>query len=83
MNQPPEQIKFVKIAIPKEEFDIFDNWLNRIEMTCNSEEDLAETIKECKEFYGERFNIIFDEEQLALLHENFLEISLWELQHLE
>jgi hypothetical protein len=80
MDKRPEYIRFVKIEIPNEEFEEFDKWLNKIEDTVGDEEDLAETIKECKEYYGERFSEIFDEEKLNMLHENHLDICLWELQ---
>lgn len=78
----PEEIKFVKISIPKEEFEEFDSWLIKMEMALPVKEDLKEVVKACKNHYGEdRFNEIFDipnDEAIEKICENWIDIAQWE-----
>jgi len=79
MSKSPETIKFVKRFPLNETFDQFDVWLRNIEEAIPDQEELDQAILECKEHYGAEFSEIFDEDKLTLLHENYLEWCLWEM----
>lgn len=80
MMEHPGIVKFVKRHPLNETFDEFDKWLIDIEFSACDEEELNKVIAKCKEHYGEEFSEIFDEEQLALLHQNYLDIWMWEFK---
>lgn len=80
-NKRPEDIKFVldygNIARASE----VEPWTVEFEMFESDEEEILKIIDQCKDYFGDKFNKIFDESALRKIHQNYLDICQWELEH--
>ena len=63
----------------KKEVEVFYDWVHKIEEAAHSEDKLKLTTFLCFTHYGEeKFRELFDVKALKILHQNWIEIAMWE-----
>jgi hypothetical protein len=77
-----EKINHTNEFMSKDEVDWLNHWTQEIDDAAHSESKLKSIVEICKTTYGEKeFHKLFDIKALERLHDNWIEIAMWESRY--